>query len=91
MTGMLPRIEQYQNNVYATEVTIGPITVFFSYNTPVAFRVLETGCLVVRKNNWGSTTGRHLHDIDGGNKADRVSGEQFEKLFVEAMKSFTKG
>jgi len=54
-------------------------TVWFSYETPVALQV-GRGIMVVRKNVWGPTTGRHLNAIDGGGplaKAERVDAETF--------------
>jgi hypothetical protein len=57
-------------------------TVYYSYRTPVAFRV--PGCPpVVRENVWGPTTGKHLKSIDGGSrdaKKARVRGETFERM-----------
>ena len=63
---------------YAT-VTVGPITLHYSYQTVIAF---NTGNgLVVRENDWGPTTGKHLNRVDGGGKAAkarRIPGETFE-------------
>jgi len=33
---------------------------------------------VVRKNDWGATTGKHLNWIDGGAKADRLGADAFQ-------------
>ena len=52
------------------------ITVWFSYKTPVAFRV-DGYSVVVRANAWGPTTGKHLNYIDDGYKTRRVSGSAF--------------
>lgn len=60
-----------------TRVTIGPVTVWFSYTTPIAFQTLGEPP-VVRQNEWGSTTGKHLNRVDGGDKKLRVSGSEFE-------------
>lgn len=53
---------------------------YFSYKTCVAFRTVEFG-LVVRSNDWGPTTGKHLNAIDGGGsaKGKRLPGEEFEQ------------
>jgi len=59
-------------------VDVGPLTVWFSYRTPVAFHTYETG-LVVRENDWSNTTGRHLNYIDDGVKGKRISGAAFEE------------
>ena len=57
------------------------LVVWFSHETPVAFRSAETGRLV-RENDWGVTTGKHLNRIDGGDKhakARRIPGATFER------------
>ncbi|MFA5323715.1 MAG: hypothetical protein WC373_13670 [Smithella sp.] len=59
-------------------------SVYFSYDTPVAFHTPKTG-LVVRRNDWGPTTGKHLNWIDGGNKAARIPGAEFERQLEEAF------
>ncbi len=70
----------YKNDNYGSSrfVTLGNLTLYFSYKTIVAF---EDGFkTIVRVNDWGNTTGRHLNCIDNGNKADRVVSEKFEEL-----------
>jgi len=89
-TVRLPTISTYGNysssnyGAHALRVDVGELTVWFSYNTPVAFHKLG-GSKVVRRNDWGPTTGKHLNAIDDGNKADRVDSETFWRLFAEAM------
>lgn len=85
----LPTIATYGNyassnyGAHCLRVTLPSLTIWFSYQTPVAF---ETGGKrVVRSNDWGPTTGKHLNAIDGGNRKSRVSGEEFEKLWAEMM------
>ena len=88
----LPSFESYGNyssDNYGTNAlvfTIGSVDVYFSYKTPVAFRTPQTG-LVVRENDWGPTTGKHLNWIDGGNKTDRISGEEFVSLLEKIGRS----
>ena len=53
---------------------------WFSYSTLVAFMAVGHN-RVVRENDWGPTTGKHLNWIDGGAKDRRIPGEQFERLF----------
>lgn len=60
------------------------LSVWFSYCTPVAFQQLGKP-KVVRQNDWGPTTGKHLNWIDGGDKASRVPGERFEALLSKAQ------
>ena len=80
----LPRINtygQYSSGNYGAHclvVEMNGVTVWFSYQTPVAFRVQGKG-LVVRQNDWGPTTGKHLNFIDGGHRGGRVNAEEFEK------------
>ena len=52
-------------------------TYWFSYKTLVAFEPSLGGARVVRHNDWGPTTGKHLNWIDGGDKASRISGDAF--------------
>ena len=57
---------------------IGDITLWFSYKTVVAFQAAGR-IRVVRKNEWGPTTGKHLRWIDDGEKEKRVPGEEFQR------------
>ena len=57
----------------------GPIKVYYSYVTPVAFET-AAGYLHVSKNVWSVTTGRHLTWIDGGNHDNRIEHGEFKKL-----------
>ena len=66
------------------------ITLYFSYETIVAFNGVidgKFGCRVVHKNDWGTTTGKHLNMIDGGAKDKRVDDKEFEKLYKKALKN----
>ena len=83
----LPKIStygQYSNQNYGMHclcVTIGPVTLYYSYSTLVSFSVPGYSC--VRENIWKTTTGRHLNCIDGGgqNKKKRLSLEEFERAY----------
>lgn len=75
-------IEQIKPNF--TKINIGTTTVWFSYDTPIAFR--SSGERVVRENVWSTTTGKHLNAIDGGTKtakAERVSSDEFDRALDE--------
>lgn len=61
------------------------LEVYFSYKTPVAFRA--GGRLVVRQNDWGPTTGKHLNAIDDGAKASRISSVEFEAQLAKVLQS----
>ena len=86
MSNSLPTIGNYGKynsdnyGAHSLVVSIGPLDVWYSYSTPIAFRIWGHD-RVVCLNEWGPTTGKHLNWIDGGDKAFRVSGEEFEKLW----------
>ena len=61
-------------------VTIGDLEIFFSYETPVAFRTSAE--FVIRENVWGPTTGKHLNMISP-DKSRRVPGDVFEAKLAE--------
>jgi hypothetical protein len=63
-------------------VELGFVTLWFSYKTLIAFQ-FEGKERVVSENCWSNTTGKHLNAIDGGNKASRVSREEFTRLWDE--------
>lgn len=66
-----------------TCVTIGGVSVWFSYTTPIAVLSPETDGIIVRENDWSTTTGKHLNAIDGGTRADkarRIPGADFERI-----------
>ena len=86
----LPTIEsygEYSSDNYGRHsqvITIGNIRVFFSYKTPVAFLDFSAGSpLIIRENDWGPTTGKHLNWIDN-DKSKRIPGSEFERLLAEA-------
>ena len=68
-----------------TTLHLPGISIWFSYETPVAFRF--RGERVVRENDWSTTTGKHLNRIDGGGnaRADRIPGDEFERLLEDAL------
>jgi hypothetical protein len=68
----------------ASCVEFGFLTVWFSYETVIAFQV-NGGPRVVSRNYWSKTTGKHLNAIDGGNQKNRVDAETFETLWNQAV------
>lgn len=82
----LPTVRSYGEyksdnyGIHCLQVTLGPITLWFSYKTLVAFRVAGES-MVVRQNDWGPTTGKHLKWIDDGDKKSRVSAEEFQHRY----------
>lgn len=69
------------------DVILDGITLHFSYETVIGFTTLGEGT-VVRENDWGSTTGKHLNALDGGTKqakAERLPSDAFERALTRAM------
>lgn len=65
-------------------IKVGKLSLYFSYDTVVAF---DNGDgLVVRQNDWSTTTGKHLNAIDGGNKKARIPGTVFEEKLNVVLK-----
>jgi hypothetical protein len=81
----VPLISHPTDRPNFTRVYAGGITYWFSYETCVAFQ--NDRQLVVRKNDWGPTTGKHLNYIDDGAKSKRVDTHEFYKLLNEAEAS----
>jgi len=85
----LPELSNYGNSsssnygFHTVRVDVGPLTIWYSYKTPIAFRVLGKE-RVIRQNDWSTITGKHLNLIDS-NKANRVGGERFEELWNEQV------
>lgn len=85
----LPKITtygEYKSGNYGAnslQVSIGALTLYFSYETIVAFRGADG--LKVRQNDWSNTTGKHLNWIDGGDKKNRLPGQQFEELLTAEL------
>ncbi len=59
------------------------LTLYYSYETIVAFKGRHG--LRIRRNDWSTTTGKHLNWIDGGAKDDRLTGAQFEVLLTSEL------
>jgi hypothetical protein len=81
----IPTISHPTDRPNFTRVSAGGITYWFSYRTVIAFQ--RDNQLVVRKNMWGPTTGKHLNYIDDGARSKRVDTHEFYKLLSEAEES----
>ena len=68
-------------------VTIGGLSIAFSYSTPIGFTVDNGFNWTTRENDWGPTTGRHLAELDFGRKADRLPGPAFDTALALAVAS----
>jgi hypothetical protein len=84
----LPRITNYGEyssdnyGVNSLRVEMPTFTVWYSYKTIVAYHDKDDG-FVIRKNDWDTTTGKHLNWIDP-DKSLRIDGRLFEQK-LEAM------
>jgi hypothetical protein len=79
--------DNYGNNSIAFK--LGIRTIYFSYDTPVAFRGTNSkgeyfNCVI--QNYWSTTTGKHLNWIDGGDKNSRLTKEEFKNKLQEFLK-----
>src|SRR3972149_2372874 len=89
----LPTIRNYGDyassnyGAHTLAVSIGQITVYFSYKTPVAFETPHG--LVCSENVWSTTTGKHLNWIEP-DKTKRVSNLEFERRFSDVVAQFTE-
>lgn len=89
MKATLPSFETYGNyssgnyGAHCLRFCIGSLSVWYSYKTPIAYYHPSTG-KVIRENEWGPTTGKHLNAIDQ-NKKVRIAGEAFERQFSELL------
>ena len=81
-------IDHPTNRPNFTELTLGDLTLWFSYQTLVAVKLdhVSTGriplghTMIVRENDWGPTTAGHLAHIDGQTQeaqAARLPGDDF--------------
>lgn len=91
----LPTISSYgeysSSNYGANSLTVrfsSGLQLWYSYETIVAFKKDWSSPLVVRQNDWSTTTGKHLNWIDGGDKKSRLKGEDFEKALTETLAAF---
>jgi hypothetical protein len=69
---------------HALRFTVGNDRFWFSYKTLVAFQC-GFDSIVVRQNDWSTTTGKHLNAIDDGNKKARLPAAEFEVAFLRAF------
>ena len=84
-------------------VTVGDFEIAFSYRTPIGFYAPESGLMdntgtrkewegrngwVIRENDWGPTTGRHLNELPG-RKEDRLPNDAFEEALAKAVEGMT--
>ena len=84
---------RYKSDNYGSHTLrfdVGGFTFWYSYQTLVAFQAPNHN-RVVRQNDWGPTTGKHLTMIDGGRKNERVDSVTFEAKLEELVAPFFDG
>ena len=59
------------------------LKVYYSYQTPVAYEI--GGEMVMRVNDWSSTTNKHMSWIGGVARDDRIPGWRFEEKLAEVL------
>lgn len=77
----------YSSNNYGAHcvaIEVGKLTLYFSYNTVIAFTTLKDG-LVISENVWSTTTGKHLNWINEY-KQHRISNDEFTEKLNEVLK-----
>ena len=89
MTRELPTIDHPTGLPNFPEVTVGDLTVWFSYRTPIAFRTPDTGRIVC-ENVWSKTTGKHLSWLDGGDREAKARRYRRD-AFLIAMEAAVAG
>jgi hypothetical protein len=83
---ILPKTFQYGPANYSGPsrgITLPNITLYFSYETVIAYSN-DTEGLVVSENMWGPTTGKHLNWISTDHKT-RVKRTEFEDRLTAAL------
>lgn len=72
------------NNSNTIYLDIGPVRIWYSYRTPIAFQSPIRG-FVMRKNDWSNTTGKHMNMIEP-NHDIRLDADDFLQELEGAMK-----
>lgn len=71
---------------HTQQITIGNLTLYFSYDTVIAFHTPSSG-EVCCENCWGTTTGKHLNWIEPNHK-HRETRENFEIQLATVLKLY---
>ena len=79
----------YSSSNYGSSraVVVGDLTLYFSYQTVVAFEDNKTNQFVICENKWSSTTGRHLNWISR-DKNIRVPYEEFQEKLEKTLLNY---
>jgi len=71
------------------EITLGDLTIWFSYAEPIAYHHHRTG-YVFSVNEWGTTTGRHMTSIRAHKPSERIPRADFLDQLSTILGSMTK-
>jgi hypothetical protein len=81
----------YSNSNYGSSraLTIGKLTLFYSYETVVAFEDLgdPLESLVCSENIWSNTTGKHLNIIEPDH-SERIPHAEFKVKLFNVLKKY---
>ena len=83
---MAVRLTYPQRNTKQIDVSVGNLTLNFSYNTVIAFNSPFSG-FVISENVWSMTTGRHLNEIHP-DKSLRIPNKEFMQKLAETLKHY---
>lgn len=82
----IPSIDHPTGRPNYTVVTVGAVTIHYSYRTPVVFRAPSAG-MVARNNVWGPTTGRHIAEAVGRPMSSARFRRMDEAEFTAALRA----
>ena len=83
---MAVRLTYPQRNTKQIDVSVGNLTLHFSYETVIAFNSPFSG-FVISENVWSTTTGRHLNEISPM-KPLRIANDVFKAKLSEVLKHY---
>ena len=73
----IPTINHPTDRANYSDVDVAGVTYYFSYSTCIAFNAWNGNGPILRVNEWGPTTGKHLNAADEYGNAPRLDGNQF--------------
>ena len=83
---MTPTIDHPTDRPNFSIVSTDEADYAFSYRTCIGFNRWDGKGWIVRRNEWGPTTGKHLNWLDG-DKSRRVDGATFTQLLNDRGES----
>lgn len=84
----MPSLTRPTGNANFLTFRLGGVTLAYSYETLIGIQASPSADWVVRTNQWGPTTGKHLAHLDGGSpeaKADRLDTVAFLDAVSEVV------